>query len=244
MTIQKVALVTGGSKGIGAGIVKKLADQSFAVAINYVSGKQEAQTLANTIQANGGKAIAIQCDVSQLEDVAHMFETAESELGAIDVVINNAGIMKLAAVTQSSDELFDRQVAINFKGAFNVLRMASERTQRNGRIISISSSVVGLKLEGYGVYAATKSAVETMSTILSKELRGKSITVNCVAPGPTATQLFLNDKPKEVVEKLAAMSPLERLGKVEDIAEVVAFLASQDGDWINGQVIRANGGII
>jgi 3-oxoacyl-[acyl-carrier protein] reductase len=152
--------------------------------------------------------------------------------------------MKLAPLADSSDALFDSQVAINLKGAFNALREASRRLRRGGRIVNLSTSVVGLKLESYGVYAATKAAVETMTGILSKELRGRSITVNAVAPGPTGTDLFLDGKSPELIERMAKMNPLERLGTPEDIASAVAFLAGPDGGWINGQVLRANGGMI
>jgi 3-oxoacyl-[acyl-carrier protein] reductase len=173
-----------------------------------------------------------------------MFDMAETAFGGVDVLVNNAGIMTLAKLEESSDELFDRQIAINLKGTFNGLREAAKRLRSGGRIVSFSSSVVGLKLETYTVYAGTKAAVETMSAILSKELRGRSITVNVVAPGPTATALFLNGKPQEVVDRLAKMSPLERLGTPEDIAAAVSFLVGPDGGWINGQVLRSNGGIV
>jgi 3-oxoacyl-[acyl-carrier protein] reductase len=160
------------------------------------------------------------------------------------VLVNNAGIMKLAKIADSDDALFDQQVAINLKGSFNTLREAAKRLRDGGRIINFSTSVIGLKLETYGVYAATKAAIETMTAILSKELRGRSITVNAVAPGPTATDLFLNGKSPELIERMAKMNPLERLGTPVDIASSVAFLAGADGSWINGQTLRANGGII
>jgi len=244
MNQQKVALITGGSRGIGACIVKTLVADGFAVAVNYSSSAEEAEILVADIKANGGNALAVKCNVANSVEVENMFNTIENQLGNINILVNNAGVMKLATLAQSNDELFDSQIAINLKGTFNTLRLAAERVVNGGRIINLSTSVVGLKLETYGVYAATKSAVETMSAILAKELRGKSITVNTVAPGPTATNLFLDGKPVELIERLAKMNPMERLGTPEDIANVIAFLASANGGWVNGQVIRANGGMI
>ena len=244
MNQQKVALITGGSRGIGACIVKTLVADGFAVAVNYSSSAEEAEILVADIKANGSNALAVKCNVANSVEVENMFNTVENQLGNINVLVNNAGVMKLATLAQSNDELFDSQIAINLKGTFNTLRLAAERVVNGGRIINLSTSVVGLKLETYGVYAATKSAVETMSAILAKELRGKSITVNTVAPGPTATNLFLDGKPAELIERLAKMNPMERLGTPEDIANVIAFLASANGGWVNGQVIRANGGMI
>ena len=244
MNQQKVALITGGSRGIGACIVKTLVADGFAVAVNYSSSAEEAEILVADIKANGSNALAVKCNVANSVEVENMFNTIENQLGNINVLVNNAGVMQLATLAQSNDELFDSQIAINLKGTFNTLRLAADRVVNGGRIINLSTSVVGLKLETYGVYAATKSAVETMSAILAKELRGKSITVNTVAPGPTATNLFLDGKPAELIERLAKMNPMERLGTPEDIANVIAFLASANGGWVNGQVIRANGGMI
>jgi 3-oxoacyl-[acyl-carrier protein] reductase len=173
-----------------------------------------------------------------------MFDAADAAHGGVDVLVNNAGIMKLATVAESDDALFDSQVAINLKGTFNMLREAARRLHDGGRIINLSSSVVGLYQPTYAVYAATKAGVEAMTHVLTKELRGRNITVNSVAPGPTATDLFLNGKPQEVIERLAKLAPLERLGQPADIAAAVSFLAGPDGAWINGQTLRVNGGII
>ena len=176
--------------------------------------------------------------------MARMFDAAEAAFGGVDVLVNNAGIMKLGAIAQNDDALFDQQISVNLKGTFNALREAARRLRAGGRIVNFSTSVVGLHLENYGVYAATKAAVEALTPILAKELRGRSITVNAVAPGPTATDLFLNGKSQELIERMAKMNPLERLGTPEDIAAVVAFLVGPDGGWINGQVLRANGGMV
>ena len=241
---NKVAIVTGASRGIGAAIARRLAADGFTVVINYAGGEAPAEALAREIEAAGARAITAQADVSDAAAVARMFDAAEAAFGGVDVVVNNAGIMQLAPLAESDDALFDRQVAINLKGTFNVLRQAARRLRDGGRIVNFSTSVVGLKLESYGVYAATKAAVETMTAILAKELRGRSISVNAVAPGPVATALFLDGKSPELIERMAKMNPLERLGTPEDIAASVAFLAGPDGGWINGQVLRANGGMI
>jgi len=242
--ITKVAIVTGASRGIGSAIAKRLASDGFAVVVNYAGGSAEAETLVKQIEEAGGKAISVQADVSDARAVERMFDAAESAYGRIDLLVNNAGIMKLAALAESDDTLFDSQVAINLKGSFNTLRQAAKRLRNGGRIINLSSSVVGLYQPSYAVYAATKAGVEAMTHVLAKELRGRNITVNAVAPGPTATALFLDGKPQQVIEHLTKLAPLERLGQPEDIANTVAFLAGPDGAWINGQVLRANGGII
>jgi len=240
----KVAIVTGASRGIGAAIAQRLAADGATVIINYAGKAAEAEELARKIEAAGGRAISTQADVSDAAAVARMFDSALASYGGVDILVNNAGIMKLAALAESDDALFDSQVAVNLKGTFNTLRQAAKRLRSGGRIVNLSTSVVGLKLETYGVYAATKAAVETMTAILSKELRGRSITVNAVAPGPTGTELFLNGKSRELVERLAKMNPLERLGTPDDIAAAVAFLTGPDGAWINGQVLRVNGGMV
>jgi 3-oxoacyl-[acyl-carrier protein] reductase len=241
---NKVAIVTGSSRGIGAAIARRLAKDGFTVVINYAGGAAPAEALAREIEAAGGRAITAQADVSDGGAVVRMFDAAEAAFGGIDVVVNNAGIMKLAPLADSDDALFDSQIAINLKGTFNVLREAAKRLRDGGRIVNFSTSVVGLKLENYGVYASTKAAVETLTGILAKELRGRSITVNAVAPGPVATALFLDGKSPELIERMSKMNPLERLGTPDDIAASVAFLAGPDGGWINGQVLRANGGMI
>ena len=240
----KTALVTGASRGIGAAIATRLAADGFNVVINYAGSVAPAEELASEIKGRGRQAIAVQADVSDPAQVAALFEAAEKAFGGVDVLVNNAGIMKLASLAQSDDALIDSQLGINLKGTINTLREAANRLRDGGRIVNLSSSVVGLKLETYSVYAATKAAVEALTGILAKELRGRNITVNAVAPGPTATALFLDGKSPELVERMSKMNPLERLGTPEDIAGAVAFLAGPDGGWINGQVLRANGGMI
>ena len=193
--INKVAIVTGASRGIGAAIAERLAGDGFAVVINYSGDVKSAEALARKIEAKGGRALAARADVSDTDAVRGMFDAAEAAFGGVDVLVNNAGIMKLAKIADSDDALFDQQIAVNLKGTFNALREAAKRLRDGGRVVNFSTSVVGLKLETYGVYAATKAAVETLTAILSKELRGRRITVNAVAPGSRpATDLFLNGK--------------------------------------------------
>jgi 3-oxoacyl-[acyl-carrier protein] reductase len=241
---NKVAIVTGAARGIGAAIAERLAADGFTVVVNYAGSAGEAEAVVGRIEAKGGKAIAAQADVSDAAAVARMFDAAQAAFGGVDILVNNAGIMKLAAIADSDDALFDSQIAVNLRGSFNTLREAARRLREGGRIINLSSSVVGLYQPGYAVYAATKAAVEAMTHVLTRELRGRNITVNAIAPGPTATALFLDDKPQSVIDTLTKLAPLERLGQPEDIAAAVAFLAGPDGAWINGQVLRANGGII
>nr|WP_199041810.1 SDR family oxidoreductase [Dyella sp. ASV24] len=239
-----VAIVTGASRGIGAAIAERLARDGFTVVINYAGDAAPAEALARQIENAGGHALTAQADVADPIAVRRLFDAAETAFGGVDVLVNNAGVMQLAPIAESDDALFDRTIAINLKGTFNTLREAGKRLRNGGRIVNFSTSVVGLNFPTYGVYVATKAAVESMTHILSKELRGRSITVNAVAPGPTGTDLFLKGKTPEQVEQLAKLAPLERLGTPDDIASVVSFLAGPDGRWVNGQVLRANGGVI
>ncbi|TAU49706.1 SDR family oxidoreductase [Rhizobium ruizarguesonis] len=241
---NKVALVTGASRGIGAAVAERLARDGFTVVINYSGSAAPAEELAERIEQAGGKALTAKADVGDAEAVRHMFDAAETAFGGVDVLVNNAGIMMLSSLAEADDANFDRQINVNLKGTFNTLREAAKRLRDGGRIINFSTSVVGLKLETYGVYAATKAAVETLTAIMAKEMRGRDITVNAIAPGPVATDLFLNGKSDELVARMAKMNPLERLGTPDDIAAAVAFLAGPDGGWINGQTLRANGGMV
>ncbi|PHQ33252.1 SDR family oxidoreductase [Rhodopirellula bahusiensis] len=243
-TTNKTAIVTGASRGIGAAVAKRLASDGFNVIVNYAGSQDAATEVVNTIETAGGHAFAVQADVSDSAAVKRMFDRAESEYGGVDVLVNNAGIMKLAPIAECDDSVFDDQVAVNFRGTFNTLREAGKRLRDGGRIVNFSTTVVGLKFETYGVYAGIKAAVETMTGIMAKEMRGRNITVNAVAPGPTGTALFLDGKSDELVEKLSKAAPLERLATPEDIAGVVSFLVGPDGGWVNGQTVRANGGMV
>jgi 3-oxoacyl-[acyl-carrier protein] reductase len=240
----KSAIVTGGSRGIGAAIAARLAQDGFAVTVNYAGNAKAAAEVVAAIEKAGGEAIAVQGDVSEPSAVRALFDATEKAFGGVDVLVNNAGIMTTAKFDDESDEAFDRMIAINIKGTFNGLREASKRMRNGGRIVNFSTSVVGTRLEKYGVYTATKAAVEAMTGILAKEMRGRNITVNAVAPGPVATELLTAGKTPEMLAIFAKGAPLERLGTPDDIARVVSFLAGPDGGWINAQVIRANGGLV
>ena len=242
----KVAIVTGSSRGIGAAIAKRLAADGMAVIVNYAGRTADADAVVAEIKNAGGRAAAFQADVSVPAEVAAMFDQAITLFGGVDVLVNNAGIIQpgLTPLADTDDALFDRLVSINLKGTFNTLRVAAKKLRQGGRIVNFSSSVKTLALPGYSIYAATKAAVETMTNIFAKELRGRNITVNAVAPGPTATELFLKDKTPQQIEHLAKMAPMERLAQPEDIANVVSFLAGPDAAWVDGQTLRVNGGIV
>lgn len=242
-TKKKIAIVTGASRGIGAAIARRLASDDFTVVINYSGEAAPAEELARRIEASGGRALTAKADVSDAQAVARMFDAAEAAFGGVDVLVNNAGILKTLPLAETSDAEFDRHFGINVKGTFNTLREAARRLNDGGRIVNFSSTTLALNMPGYAVYNGTKAAVEAFTHVFAKELRGRNITVNAVAPGPIATDLFLNGKSDELVAQFAKMPPLERLGQPDDIASVVAFLAGPDAGWINGQILRANGGV-
>ena len=240
--IQKAAIVTGASRGIGQAIALRLAADGFAVAVNYVSNASKARETVGHITAAGGKAIAIQADVASQQDVARLFDATKNDFGRIDVVVNSAGVMPMATITESSLEAFDKVIATNLRGAFLVLAQAAQSLGKGGRIIALSTSVIAKSFPAYGPYIASKAGVEGLVHVLANELRGREITVNAVAPGPVATELFLNGKSDELIAQIARQAPMERIGQPEEIASVVSFLAGPDGAWVNSQVIRVNGG--
>ena len=241
---QKTAIITGASRGIGANLARKLAADGFAVIVNYNSSADAAEALVSDIKASGGTAIAIAADVGAPDGIAHLFDAAKAKFGGVDILVNNAGIMSCASIADTDDDAFEKQVAINLGGVFRGMRSAANQLRDGGRIISFSSSVVGLYQPTYGVYAATKAAVEALTHVLAKELGPRGITVNAVAPGPVATDFFLNGKSDQLIENITAMNPFKRLGQPDDITNVVSFLASDQGGWISGQTIRANGGVV
>jgi len=244
--ISKVAIVTGASRGIGRAIALRLAQDNIAVVVNYAHRASDAEEVVQAIEAAGGRAIALQGDVANASDCARLFDATEAQFGGVDIVINNAGVIQpgTTMLADTDDALYERIFAINTRGTFNMLRLAATRMRANGRIVNFSSSVIGLALPGYAIYAGSKAAVETFTNIFAKELRGKGISVTAVAPGPTATDLFMEGKTPELVERLGKMAPLERLGTPEDIADTVAFLVGPQGAWVNGQTLRVNGGIV
>jgi len=239
----KTAIVTGGSRGIGRAIAIKLASVDFAVVVNYINNASDAAQVVAEIEKAGGHAIAVQADVANAIAAKNIFDQAEKAFDHVDVLVNNAGVMSNKLIAEIDEVTFDRMIGINLKGTFNMLHLASKRLRDNGRIINLSTSALVTALPTYGVYNATKAAVEAMTRVLAKELGARHITVNSVAPGPVATELFFEGKSQEFVDRLIKMIPLGRIGEVGDIAPIVAFLASSESGWINGQTLRANGGI-
>lgn len=240
-TASRVAIVTGGSRGIGRAVASRLAATGQDVAVLYASNAEEADAAVGEIEAAGARGIALQADVADEIGVAAAFDTVEQELGPVDVVVNAAGVMALKPTRELDLDELDRLLRVNVRGTFVVAREAARRIRPGGAIVAFSTSVTRLHLPNYGAYAATKGAVEALVPILAKELGDRDVTVNAVAPGPTATELFFDGKSQQLIDRIAGLSPLNRLGTPRDIAEVVAFLAGS-GRWINGQVVFANGG--
>ncbi|MHA4740492.1 SDR family oxidoreductase [Dyadobacter sp. MSC1_007] len=238
---NKVALVTGASRGIGAAVAKQLAGQGARVIVNYAGSQQEAEETVKAIQNAGGEAIALRADVSKAEEVEAMFDAAIAQYGKIDVLVNNAGIMITKLLKDTTDEDFTRQFDINVRGTFNTLREAATKLADGGSIINFSSTTTRVMMPTYSTYVATKGAVEQLTRVFAKEIGHRGINVNAVLPGPTNTELFTKGKPQEVIDRLASLSAFNRLGEPQDIATVVAFLASDDAKWISGQTIGLNG---
>jgi 3-oxoacyl-[acyl-carrier protein] reductase len=242
--LTKSVIVTGASRGIGRAVSIRLAGDGFAVAVNYAGNAAKAAEVVNEIKSYGGQAIAVQANVANAAEVEHLFKETIETFGGINVVVNCAGIMPLSPIAEGDLELFDKVITTNLRGTFVVLGQAARTVSSGGRIIVFSSSVIAMAFPTYGPYIASKAGVEGLVRVLSNELRGCNITVNAVAPGPVATELFLTGKSEAQIDQLRKHSPLERLGQPEDIANVVSILASPDGGWINGQILRANGGFV
>ncbi len=240
---DKVAIITGASRGIGAEIAKAIAQAGASVIINYTNNRSAADLIVSEIKNLGGNAISVRADVSDSVEVKALFDAAITHFGKIDILINNAGTAIFKAIQDTLDEELDRIFAINVKGTFYCLRESATRLSNGGRVINISSSVTRLILPTYGAYAATKGAVEQLTRVFAKEVGSRGITVNSISPGPTNTELFLEGKSEETIQRLAAMSALGRIGETEDIAKVVLFLASEEAAWVTGQNIGVNGGI-
>jgi 3-oxoacyl-[acyl-carrier protein] reductase len=240
---QRIAVVTGGSRGIGRAVVERLAADGQAVAVVYERNADEAEAAVSRVTAAGGRALAVRADIADERAVASLFEEVEGTFGGVDVVVNAAGVMSLAPVVDFDLAVLDRMHRTNIRGTFVVDQQAAKRVRSGGAIINFSTSVKKLGLPTYAAYAASKGAVDAITLVLAKELRGRDITVNAVAPGPTATALFLDGKDEQTIERMSKMNPLERLGTPDDIAEVVSFLAGP-ARWVNGQVLYANGGMV
>lgn len=240
---NKSIIITGSSRGIGKEIALLLAKNGASVVINYTNNKTNAEAVKNTIETSGGKAITVLADVSKKDDVIRLFDSAIEAFGKIDVLINNAGVMKNKLFKDYSQDDFSTQFDVNVRGVFNTMQEATTKLADNDIILNFSSTTTKLMLPSYGIYSATKAAVEQMTRVVSKEI-GRGISVNAIAPGPTRTELFLEGKSEEFIQKLNSMNAFGRLAEPIDIAKVVLFLASDDSKWISGQVIGANGAMI
>jgi 3-oxoacyl-[acyl-carrier protein] reductase len=239
---KKGAIVTGASGGIGGAVARRLSRDGFGVLLSYAGRAAKAEEVVAEITAAGGRALAAPADVANPKDVERIFKQAVERFGTVDVVVNCAGIMPLRPIEGGDLEVFDKVIATNLRGSFVVLGQAARQVSSGGRIIMFSSSVIAKSFPTYGPYIASKAGVEGLVHVLANELRGRNITVNAVAPGPVATELFLTGKSAAQIEQLSKVAPLERLGQPDDIAGVVSFLAGPDGGWVNGQIVRANGG--
>lgn len=238
----KSAIVTGASGGIGRAVALRLARDGFAVAVNYAGNSAKAQEVVTEITKTGGQAIGVKGDVANEADMDRLFKETLGAFDRVDVVVHCAGIMPMSQISDLDLKSFDSVVATNLRGTFLMLGQAARNLPEGGRIIAFSSSVLAKSFPRYGPYIATKAGVEGLVRVLANELRGRNITVNAVAPGPVGTDLFLKGKTEDQISELRKLSPLERLGQPEDIANVVSFLAGPEGGWVNSQVLRANGG--
>jgi 3-oxoacyl-[acyl-carrier protein] reductase len=241
-SLSKVAIVTGASGGIGRAVALRLARDGFAVVLHYAGNATPAESAVAEIKASGGHAFTIKADVADAAAVERLFRETLGAFGRIDVVVNSAGIMPLGPIADATLQAFDRIIATNLRGTFLVLSQAAQHVATGGRIIAFSSSVIAKSLPGYGPYIASKAGVEGLVRVLANELRGRQISVNAVAPGPVATELFLKGKTEAQIEQFKKQAPLERLGRPEDVVPLVSFLAGPEGGWVNAQVLRANGG--
>lgn len=240
----KVALVTGSSRGIGAAIAKRLARDGYKVTVNYVGNEDLAASVVRDIEAAGGQAISHRADVSDAGEVRGLFDANDKAFGGVDVVVSNAGIMRLAPFARMSDEDFDRMIDVNMKGSFYTLREAARRVRNGGRIITLSSSITQLRTPTYGPYAASKAAQDMYASVLAKELGERQISVNAVAPGLVNTTLFTDGKTEQQIQGFIQRTPLGRLGEPEDIANVISALVSANAAWVSGQVVYANGAVV
>ena len=238
----RVAIVTGASRGIGRAIALRLAKDGFSVVVNYAGSESSAAQVAREIADAGGTGYTVQANVSVAEDVERLYVTAQREFGHVDVVVNSAGVMSIAQIAERNVDAFDQMIATNLRGTYLMMAQAAQVLPNGGRFIAFSSSVIAKNFPGYGAYIASKAGVEGLVRVFANELRGRNVTVNAVAPGPVATEMFLQGKRPELIDQIAKQAPLERLGEPDDIADVVSFLAGRQGRWINAQVLRANGG--
>ncbi|MFD1954525.1 SDR family oxidoreductase [Paenibacillus thailandensis] len=241
---NKVAIVTGASRGIGREIAKRLGAAGAKVVVNYASNRAKADEVAAEIKQLGSEAVALQADIAKLGDIEKLFAETIATFGKVDILINNAGLLKNALLSDVTEEDFDKHFAINVKGTYFACQQAMKHMEPGGTIVNFSTSVTGHMFPAYSVYAATKGAVEQITRQLAKEFGPKNITINCVAPGPVGTELFFAGKSQEQIDSIRVMNAFQRLGEPDDIASVVEFLVGEQSRWITGQTIRVNGGYI
>ena len=239
----KVALITGASRGIGRAIAERLSQQGAAVVVNYATQANEAARLVSEIESAGGKALAIQADIGRVSEVVRLMDESLAHFGKLDILVNNAGLMFTKPVSTVTEAEFDLIFAVNVKGTFFACQQAATRLADGGRIINVSSSTTARIMPNYAAYVATKGAVEQLTRSLAGELGARRITVNVISPGPTETELFTAGKTPEQIKQFAQASAFGRLGQPMEIADVVAFLASDAAGWVTGQNLRVNGGI-
>ena len=235
----KVAIVTGASRGIGRAIAKRLARDGASVVINYAHSADKAKEVISAIEAEGGKALALQADLNQVAALRHLFQETIAQFGQLDILVNNAGTFLMKPLVETTEEEFDRVFALNTRGTFLALQEAALYITDGGRIVNISSLVTANLMPNFSIYAASKAAVEQLTIGLAKELGERGITVNAVSPGATETEMM----PSEAREQAEQASPLGRVGQPSDIADVVAFVVSEEGRWLTGQNLRATGGL-
>lgn len=241
---EKVAIVTGAGRGIGAAVAKKLASEGAKVVVNFVSNQSEADKVVSSLVAAGGAAVAVKADVSTATGAEALFAAAEQTFGGVDVLVNNAGLPLYKKVESVSEDEFDKIFGVNVKGVFLTCKLAATRLREHGAIVNFSSSTTALMLPTYAIYVATKGAVEQFSHVFAKEMGPRNIRVNVISPGPTDTELFTQGKSDEDIKRLAGLAAFNRIGKPEEIANVVAWLVSDEAAWVTGQNVRANGGMI
>jgi 3-oxoacyl-[acyl-carrier protein] reductase len=239
----KLALVTGGSRGIGRAIVKRLAADGAAVVFSFLRDQTAAEEVMAAVQAAGGNAYAVQADLGRLAEVRRLFDQAERHLGGLDILVNNASVVVTVSIAEATEQAYDRVMAVNSRGTFFALQQAARRLRDGGRIVNLSTVNTVLPAPGVAIYAASKAAVEQFTRVAARELAGRGITVNTVSPGSTDTAMFRGANPPDAPERAAAMTPLGRLGQPADVADVVAFLVGPDARWLTGQNLRASGGL-
>jgi 3-oxoacyl-[acyl-carrier protein] reductase len=240
----KVGIVTGAATGIGKAIALAFGAADARVVVNHLDTPDLADAVVAQISRDGGEALAVAADISKREAFEMLVHAAIDRFGSWDVLVNNAAVALVKPFGEVTEDEFEQSFQVNVKGTFNGCQLALERMADGGRIINISSSTTGLMLPGYGVYDATKGAIEAMTHVIAEEFGRRGITVNAVSPGATETENYRSGKSEEFLASLEAMSAFGRLGRPGEIAAVVAFLASDRGHWITAQNVRVNGGTV